>query len=79
MKTRYSATASDRTAGVNANVDALWRLMGQGRVYVYLAGYRAIAEAMDQTMSDYLRLPGRWQEAKAALVRDGHWLEILYD
>lgn len=79
LKTRYSATAFDRTAGVQANVDALWRLMGQGRVYVYLAGYRAIADAMDRTMSDYLRLSGRWQEAKDALIRDGHWLEILYD
>ena len=79
LKTRYSATASDRTAGVAANVDALWRLMGQGRVYVYVAGYRSIADAMDRTLSGHLRLPGRWQDAKAALVRDGHWLEALYD
>ncbi len=79
LKTRYSATAFDRNQGVQAHVDALWRLMGQGRVYVYLAGYREIADAMDRAMTQHLRLSGRWQEAKSALVRDGHWLEILYD
>lgn len=79
LKTRYSATASDSTASAAANMEAMWRLMGQGRVYVYLAGYRAIAASMDRAMSDYLRLPGRWQDAKAALKANGHWLEYLYD
>jgi hypothetical protein len=79
LKTRYSATASDTLASPAANRDALWRLMGQGHVYVYLAGYRSIAEALDRAMSDHLRLPGRWEEAKADLVRSGHWLEFLYD
>jgi ferredoxin-NADP reductase len=79
LKTRYSATASDDTASAAANREALWRLMGQGRVYVYLAGYRRIAEALDRSMTEHLRLAGRWQEAKAELVRTGHWLEFLYD
>jgi ferredoxin--NADP+ reductase len=79
LKTRYSATALDRTDSASAHMDALWRLMGQGGVYVYLAGYRGVAEAMDEAMSRHLRLPGRWQEAKAALVSNGHWLEYLYD
>jgi hypothetical protein len=34
---------------------------------------------MDEAMARHLRLAGRWEEAKAALVRDGHWLEFLYD
>ena len=79
LKTRYSAVALDRWGGVEAHMEALWRLLGHGRVYVYLAGYRPVAEAMDRAMSDYLRLAGRWDEAKSALVRDGHWLEYLYD
>jgi len=79
LKTRYSATALDRAESTAENMDAMWRLMGQGSVFVYLAGYRAIAEAMDQAMARHLRLPGRWEEAKGALVRDGHWLEYLYD
>lgn len=79
LKTRYSATALDRAESTQENMDALWRLLGQGSVFVYLAGYRAIAEAMDQAMARHLRLPGRWEEAKGALVRDGHWLEYLYD
>ena len=79
FKTRYSATSLDRSGGVEAHMDALWRLMGQGGVYVYVAGYRSVAAAMDQAMSDHLRLAGRWDEAKSALVRDGHWLEYLYD
>ena len=79
LKTRYSATALDRSGGMQAHMDALWRLMGQGGVYVYLAGYRSVAAAMDQAMADHLRLEGRWEEAKSALVRDGHWLEYLYD
>lgn len=79
LKTRYSATALDHAESAADNRDALWRLLGQGSVYVYLAGYRAVAEAMDRAMAEHLRLEGRWQEAKAALVRDGHWLEYLYD
>lgn len=79
LKTRYSATSLDRSGGAEAHMDALWRLMGQGGVYVYLAGYRSVAAAMDRAMSDHLRLKGRWEEAKSALIRDGHWLEYLYD
>jgi len=79
LKTRYSATALDRSRSLEANMDALWRLMGQGGVYVYLAGYRSVAAAMDEAMSQHLRLAGRWQEAKSALINDGHWLEYLYD
>ena len=79
LKTRYSATALDRNNSVTAHMDALWRLMGQGGVYVYLAGYRSVAAAMDEAMTRHLRLPGRWEEAKDALVSDGHWLEHLYD
>lgn len=79
LKTRYSAVASDAGGGASANRDALWRLMGQGQVYVYLAGYRHIAEAFDKSMEQHLRLPGRWSEAKAALKQTGHWREYLYD
>jgi NAD(P)H-flavin reductase len=79
LKTRYSATALDHKESAAANREALWRLLGQGSVYVYLAGYRRIAEALDDAMAEHLRLADRWQEAKAALVRDGHWLEYLYD
>lgn len=79
LKTRYSATALDRANSSEANMDAFWRLMGQGGVYVYLAGYRSVAAAMDDAMSRHLRLSGRWLEAKNALVSDGHWLEYLYD
>ncbi|MCB1802832.1 MAG: hypothetical protein KDI82_14165 [Gammaproteobacteria bacterium] len=79
LKTRYSATALDREESTADNMEAMWRLMGQGSVYVYLAGYRQIAAALDVAMGEYLRIPERWQDAKAALVRDGHWLECLYD
>jgi hypothetical protein len=79
LKTRYSAIASDAPNNPAAHCEALWRLMGQGSVYVYLAGYRDVAEAFDAAMESHLRLPGRWLEAKDALERDGHWLEYLYD
>jgi len=79
LKTRYSATASDAADSAVANREALWRLMGQGHVYVYLAGYRSVAESLDRSMSDHLRLAGRWEEAKKDLIRAGHWLEFLYD
>ena len=79
LKTRYSATALGSASSAAAHRDVLWRLMGHGRVYVYLAGYRGVAEALDAAMAEHLRLPGRWQEAKSALVRNGHWLEYLYD
>jgi ferredoxin-NADP reductase len=79
LKTRYSAIASDAPTNPAAHCEALWRLMGQGSVYVYLAGYRDVAEAFDAAMESHLRLPGRWLEAKDALERDGHWLEYLYD
>jgi len=79
LKTRYSATSVDRAKSEAAHMDALWRLMGQGGVYVYLAGYRRVAEAMDEAMAQHLRLRGRWQDAKSELISNGHWLEYLYD
>jgi ferredoxin-NADP reductase len=78
LKTRYSAVASDAAESRGANIDAMWRLMGLGSVFVYVAGYREVAERMDEAMEAHLRLPGRWREAKAALKRNGHWLEFLY-
>jgi ferredoxin-NADP reductase len=79
LKTRYSAVASDAFPSPAANREALWRLMGQGSVYVYLAGYRRMAEALDAAMAEHLRLAGRWEEAKSALQKNGHWLEFLYE
>lgn len=79
LKTRYSASALDREESAVAHMDALWRLMGQGSVYVYLAGYRENARALDEAMCAHLRVADRWYDAKAALIRDGHWLESLYD
>ena len=79
LKTRYSAVASDSSESAAANMDAMWRLMGQGSVFVYVAGYRDVVERMHAAMDAHLRLQGRWQEAREALVRTGHWLEFLYD
>ena len=69
LRTRYSAVASDIGASVEANRDALWRLLGQGRVYVYLAGYREVADALDEAMNTHLRLAGRWDDAKAVAAK----------
>jgi ferredoxin-NADP reductase len=79
LKTRYSATALDHAESAAANREALWKLLGQGSVFVYLAGYRDVAARMDEAMAAHLRLAGRWQEAKSALQQAGHWLELLYD
>lgn len=79
LKTRYSAVAYDVGPSAVAHRDALWRLMGQGKVAVYLAGYRTIANALDEAMAKHLRLPGRWEEAKAELKLQGRWREFLYD
>lgn len=79
LKTRYSPVASDADRSAAANREALWRLMGQGSVYVYLAGYRNTADALDVAMAEHLRLAGRWAETKAALIKNGHWLEFLYE
>jgi benzoyl-CoA 2,3-dioxygenase component A len=79
LKTRYSAMALDRAKSETNHMDALWRLMGQGGVYVYVAGYRSVAGAMDEAMAQHLRLTGRWQNAKSELISTGHWLEYLYD
>ena len=79
LKTRYSASALDHEESATDNMESFWRLLGQGSVYVYLSGYRKVAAAMDEAMSDHLRMPERWHETKAKLQSDGHWLEYLYD
>ena len=79
LKTRYSATSLDRSGGAEAHMDALWRRLGQGGVYDYLAGYRSVAAAMEQAMSAHLRHEGRGEEANSAQRRDGPWVEYLYD
>ena len=79
LKTRYSAVAYDAGPSPAAYREAMWRLMGQGKVTVYLAGYRVVAEALDEAMAGHLRLPGRWEDAKATLKKTGRWREFLYD
>ncbi len=79
LKTRYSATAIGSKANVEAHAAALWQLLGQGSVYVYLAGYRDVIERFDQAMQEHVRMPGRWEAEKTRLMRNGHWQQFLYD
>lgn len=78
LKTRYSATTLDNPLSIEANMNALLRMLSRGSVYVYRAGYRSVAAEMDKRLTAHLRLQGRWAEMRQALVDAGHWQEYLY-
>lgn len=64
--------------GVEDNAAEVWKLMQDEKTWVYLAGMKKIADALDQTMARAAGSAERWQAVKQRLVEERRWSELTY-
>ncbi len=58
--------------------EELWRLLGDPRTYVYLAGLEKIRDELEVVLSNIAGSAETWQRRKAELEAGGRWVELLY-
>ncbi|MDH3645890.1 MAG: FAD-binding oxidoreductase [Gammaproteobacteria bacterium] len=57
--------------------EEIWHLLDDEDTYVYVAGLKKIADALDQLLSE-ARSPDVWEQKKNVLVTEDRWFELLY-
>jgi ferredoxin--NADP+ reductase len=58
--------------------DELWRMLGDPRTYVYVAGLEKMRDELDRVFSDLAGSPKKWARRKAELTAGRRWVELLY-
>jgi ferredoxin--NADP+ reductase len=56
----------------------LWKLLGDPKTYVYVAGLEKIRDQLDEVFAEVAGSEEAWQRRKAELVAGGRWVELLY-
>ncbi|MDH3767481.1 MAG: FAD-binding oxidoreductase [Gammaproteobacteria bacterium] len=57
--------------------EEIWHLLDDEDTYVYVAGLKKIADALDQLLSE-ARSPDVWEQKKNVLATEDRWFELLY-
>jgi ferredoxin--NADP+ reductase len=63
---------------IEDRADEIWRMLEDDRTYVYIAGQKAIRDALDELFGEMAESEGVWQKKKAALKEQGRWVELVY-
>lgn len=58
--------------------DELWKMLGDPRTYVYVAGLEKMAEELDKVFGKLAGAPELWARRKAELRAGRRWIELLY-
>lgn len=58
--------------------EELWRMMGDIKTHVYVAGLEKMRDELDHVFNDIAGSPQRWKRRKAELVAGGRWVELIY-
>ena len=58
--------------------DELWRLLGDAKTYVYVAGLVKMRDELDKVFSSLAGSKQKWERRKAELTAGGRWVELLY-
>lgn len=58
--------------------EELWKMMGDPRTYVYVAGLDKMLPALDRVFSTLAGDPAKWSRRKAELSAGGRWVELIY-
>ncbi len=63
---------------IEARADEIWNMLTDEHTYVYVAGLRPIAEALDELFAKMSDSPESWKKLKGELMDQGRWAELLY-
>jgi len=58
--------------------DELWKMLGEPKTYVYVAGLEKMREELDKVFAGLAGSELRWQRRKAELMAGERWVELLY-
>ena len=58
--------------------DELWKMIGDPKTYVYVAGLEKTRDELDQVFSRMAGSKEKWARRKAELTAGGRWVELLY-
>lgn len=63
---------------IEDRADEIWKMLEDDRTYVYVAGQKAIRDALDELFGEMAESESVWQKQKAALQEQGRWVELVY-
>ena len=58
--------------------DELWKMLGDPKTYVYVAGLEKMREELDKVLSRLAGSEQKWERRRAELMAGGRWVEVLY-
>jgi len=68
----------DWSDAIEARGAELWKLLGEPRTYVYVAGLERMLGQLDKVLARVAGSEERWQRRKAELVAGRRWVELVY-
>ena len=58
--------------------DEIWKMVGDERTYVYVAGQKAILDSLDELFGEMAESENVWLKKKEELKEQGRWAELIY-
>lgn len=68
----------DLAGAITSQQDAVWQLLQEPEVHVYLAGLTRIGQEFDTALAKAAGSPAVWEARKAELKAAGRWMSLLY-
>ena len=63
---------------IEDRADEIWKMLEDDRTYVYVAGQKAIRDALDELFGEMAESEHVWLKKKALLQEQGRWVELVY-
>ena len=63
---------------IEDRADEIRTMLEDEHTYVYVAGQKAIRDALDQLFGEMCESDAVWANMKAALIAQGRWVELVY-
>jgi ferredoxin--NADP+ reductase len=63
---------------IEDRADEIWKMIEDERTFVYVAGQKAIRDALDELFGEMAESEHVWQKKKAELQSQGRWVELVY-
>jgi ferredoxin--NADP+ reductase len=58
--------------------DEIWKMVGDDRTYIYVAGQKAILDSLDELFGEMAESENVWLKKKEELKEQGRWAELIY-